>query len=139
MNITNFLKDKNLKVTKGREVILDIIFESSESLSAEEIFNECKRKGQNINLSTVYRTIDIFLDNNIIDKFILENGISTYKLHKRNHNHKLECDLCHKEIELECPIKQIEEIILKETGFKVTNHSLKISGICKKCEKETQK
>lgn len=136
---SDFLKDKNIKVTKARVVILDILFNSSDSLNADEIFIECKKRGNNINLSTVYRTIDIFLENNIVDKFLLEDGISVYKIHKSSHNHRIECDICHKEIVLECPIKKIEEMIRKETGFRVTNHSLKMSGICKQCEKESQK
>ncbi|MGL4851018.1 MAG: Fur family transcriptional regulator [Clostridium sp.] len=136
MDINEILKINDLKVTKGRSEILEIFsLDKEKSISAEEIFNILKERGKNVNLSTVYRTIDIFLDKSILDKFILETGVGVYKLHKKTHKHVLECDVCHKEVELPCPLKQIEEIVKEKTGFTLTEHSLKMKGVCDNCKK----
>lgn len=136
MDTNNILKLKELKVTKARKEILEIFLGKKDtSLNAEEIFSICRRSGKNINLSTVYRTLDIFLEKEILDKFILENGVSVYKIHKKTHKHILECDICHKEVEVPCPLKQIEEIVREKTGFTLTEHSLKMKGVCDNCKK----
>ncbi|MGL5417215.1 MAG: Fur family transcriptional regulator [Clostridium sp.] len=136
MDINNILKVNNLKITKGRSEILEIFsLDKEKSISAEEIFNILKGRGQNVNLSTVYRTLDIFLEKNILDRFILETGVWVYKLHRKTHKHILECDVCHKEVEVPCPLKQIEEIVKEKTGFTLTEHSLKMKGVCDNCKK----
>jgi len=48
----------------------------------------------------------------------------------------LQCKLCHKEIEIECPMQQVEELIKNKTGFSSIEHQLKIEGICEECKLE---
>ncbi|MGL4571155.1 MAG: Fur family transcriptional regulator [Clostridium sp.] len=139
MDVLNILKDKGIKVTKARLEILTILKESKESISADKIFDICREENININLSTVYRTLEAFLEKNIVDKFILEDGVAIYRPHKVNHKHLLECDICHKEVELTCPMIQIEEIISRQTGFTLTEHNLQMKGVCDKCKKTSQK
>ena len=45
----------------------------------------------------------------------------------------LRCSVCHKEVEIPCPMKQFEEIVEKETGFTLTEHNLVMNGVCKDC------
>lgn len=136
MDINDILRNKGLKVTKARTEILEVFLTDVEkSLNAEEIFSKLRGKGKNINLSTVYRTLDSFLESLILDRFILENGVAVYKIHRETHKHILECNICHKEVEVPCPIKQIEEILKEQTGFTLTEHSLKMKGVCNKCKK----
>lgn len=136
MDINDILKNKGLKITKARTEILEIFLTDIEkSLNAEEIFSKVRHMGKNINLSTIYRTLEIFLEKLILDRFVLENGVAVYKIHRETHKHILECDVCHKEIEVPCPIKQIEEILKEQTGFTLTDHSLKMKGVCNKCKK----
>lgn len=139
MNVQNILKDKNMKVTKARMNILTILLNNKDGMTAEEIFDICRESQININLSTVYRTLDTFYEHQIIDKFILEDGVSSYKLHKSTHKYILECDICHKEVEVPCPIGQIEELIKRQTGFTLTEHNIEIKGVCEECKKTSQK
>ncbi len=139
MDIQKILKDKNMKITKARMKILMILINKKDGMTAEEIFDICRDESININLSTVYRTLDSFCEHNIIDKYLLEDGVSSYKLHKDSHKHLLECDVCHKEVEMPCPIGQIEELIKRQTGFTLTEHNIEIKGICETCKKTSQK
>ena len=49
-----FLKSKNIKITKGRLEILDILKSAENSLSVENIYAILREENVNINLSTVY-------------------------------------------------------------------------------------
>ena len=78
MNFDGFLKSKELKVTKGRIAILKVLYEADRSLSVENILEECKKFGVDINLSTVYRGVEAFEEKGIIDKFSLKDGRFSY-------------------------------------------------------------
>lgn len=130
MEVKEIFKAKGVKVTKARLSIYNLLKETDRCITADYIYSKCK----DINLSTVYRTLEIFLEKGIVDKFELGEGKSSYKLKNEDiHKHILECDLCHKEIEVPCPMQQIEEILRNQTGFKVKEHNLTLKGICKEC------
>ncbi|MGN0143665.1 MAG: Fur family transcriptional regulator [Clostridium sp.] len=139
MESQEFLKSKNIKVTKGRLEILDILKKSESSLSAEKIYLMSRERNININLSTVYRTLELFEEKHIVAKIALTDGVFAYKLMKKTHRHYLRCDVCHKEIEIPCPMSQIEELVQNETGFTLTEHDLIMKGVCKDCKKRRLK
>nr|WP_156211454.1 transcriptional repressor [Clostridium butyricum] len=134
-----FLKSKNIKVTRGRIEILDILKNAESSLSAEKIYLLSREKSININLSTVYRTLELFEEKQITEKITLTDGVFAYKLKKKTHRHHLRCDVCHKEIDIPCPMSQIEEMVQSETGFTLTEHDLVMKGVCKECKNNKNK
>lgn len=133
------LKKNNMKVTKARYNILDIICTSEKCVDVNTIFEKCKDRGVDIDLSTIYRTIDLLVEKKVIEKIDLGNGIYNYIIKDNVHKHILVCSICHKEIEIECPMQQVEEIIKYKTGFTLTEHELKLKGICKNCMKKIDK
>lgn len=135
MELKEILKAKGIKITNGRIEILNILKNSENSLSAEKVYQIFRDNKIDINLSTIYRTLELFEEKNIIERLILGDGVFSYKLKKKTHRHYLECDVCHKEVEIPCPMSQIEEIVQNETGFTLTEHDLVMRGICKDCKK----
>lgn len=136
MNASDKLRNLDIKVTKPRITIYDILRKENKGLSAEEIFNLCKKEDLYINLSTVYRTLDLFESKNIVRKYDLGDNKYSYSFNEDDHHHILECEYCHKKIDLDCPMRQIEDIISNDTGFKLTEHKLELKGICKECLKK---
>lgn len=136
MEFNNLLKRYGLKITKGRLAILKVLTKAKQSISAETIFEQCIRDGVEINLSTVYRAVELFEKKGIVDKFALNDGIFTYKLKGEEHKHLLQCSICNKEVEVPCPMKQVEEVVQNETGFTLTEHNLVMKGVCKECKKK---
>ncbi|WP_027632278.1 Fur family transcriptional regulator [Clostridium hydrogeniformans] len=136
MKVIEILGKHNIKMTKARVNIYNIIGEEDKAINAEEIYKKCLDQGLNINLSTVYRTLELFEEKGLIEKFDLGTGYYNFSLKKHDHKHLLECSLCHKEIELTCPMKQIEELVRNTTGFVLVEHELKMKGLCKDCSNE---
>lgn len=139
MEYREFIKKSGLKVTRARIFILEMLSKSTMSLSAEDIYGKCKNIGLNINLSTVYRCLESFEEHNIVDKFSNIDGICSYKIKGDEHKHMLTCSICHKEIEISCPMKQFDELVERETGFTVTEHNLQIKGVCENCKNKSKK
>lgn len=122
--IKELLNKNNIKATNQRIEILSVLKDSS--LTIKEICDLLS----NIDKSTIYRTLELFINKNIIDKSIINNVI-VYEI-KEQHRHYLNCIKCHKRVEIKnCPF-DCEEI----EGFKVLNHSINIDGICNTCQKD---
>lgn len=134
MKWKNYLEDKNIKITKGRLKILDALDKTDKALNVHEIYSYCKSCGIKIDLSTVYRSIDLFEEKNIVDKIDLGDGRYSYKIKDHSHKHTLECYICHKEIQIDCPMMQIEELIKNNTDFVLVDHELKLKALCKECK-----
>lgn len=133
MKTTQTLKKHNIKITKPRVAIYEILDNELQGIEADYIYNKCLEENISLNLSTVYRTLDLFEEKNLIEKYDLGEKKYNYSLIRHGHHHIVECDSCHKVINLDCPMKQIEDLITKETGFHLTEHHLEMKGICREC------
>lgn len=136
MEEVNIFKKYGLKVTKPREAIYAILKSAEEGMDAEKIKSLTDEKGYSINLSTVYRTLDLLTSLGIFEKFDLGEKKYNYRMRKNDHLHTVKCNVCGEEVHMDCPMTKIEEFIKKETGFTVLEHHLELKGICRKCSGE---
>jgi Fur family ferric uptake transcriptional regulator len=141
MDFNSFFTENHIKKTLGRVKILEILVEQKEAIDAEKIFEICSEKNLKIDLSTIYRTLELYFNRGIVEKYDFGDGKYSYMLKKAKHKHVLECSLCHKEIEIDCPMQQLEESIRSKTGFILFEHEIdpKIKGICEECSKKRKK
>lgn len=134
MTISNLLKEKNLKVTKNRKIILKSLQKEENPISAEELFDKLKRENE-IDLSTIYRNLNILEEKGVLLKTTNLDGINYYQINNSNHKHFLTCNNCHKKFVIEdCPVHELEEKIEKETGFIINGHNFEFTGICPDCQ-----
>ena len=113
------LKQKGYKLTPQRRSILDIIIEKEGMhLTVEEIYDEVKKVCPEIGLATVYRTVLLFEELNVIYKLDLNYGCSRYELvheDEEHRHHHLICNICNAVIEVEDDLlEQLEEKIKKQ-------------------------
>lgn len=125
------------KLTPHRKIILAVIIEHSDQhLSAEDIYGLLREKGIEIGLATIYRTLELFVELNILHKVHFDDGRSRYELthHERHRHHHLVCLSCGDVAEVEDDLlNKLEEIIERKHGFKVTDHTVKFYGYCNRC------
>lgn len=130
--MNEILKNNNLKSTRQRLLILNVIKQLDIDATLKNIVEQTKK---DLDKSTVYRIIDLFIEKGIIIKFVNYNEEVYYSL-KESHNHYFVCVKCHKkELIKSCPIKEIECLYEDEKGYKILNHTVLINGICKNCQK----
>lgn len=125
MDLKKILKDNNLKITSQRIYLLELINCLNINATIKNIL-----KKLDIDKSTIYRIIDLFIEKNILEKNINHNNEIYYSI-KKGHVHYINCVKCHKKEKLDiCPIDELEK-----QGYKVINHKIEIEGICKNCLK----
>ena len=118
-----------MRMTKQRKDLLAVLNASSLPLSSEEIYAKLSEK--DINLSTVYRSLEAFFEAEIVRKTII-NQIQYY--YTGHHHHFLFCTNCHQMIPVGCHIEDNEKAIGEPYGFKVTHHDMTIYGVCANCQ-----
>ena len=131
------LKTNTLKFTKQRELILKFLYENDEHYTPEDIYNQLKREypGINIGIATVYRTLSLLEDAGIASSISFGTQGKKYELGLKKHHDHLICTVCGDIIEfLDETIERQQEKIAKEFHFQMTDHTMKIVGICKNCQ-----
>ena len=95
------LHDSGFKLTPQREATVLVLLENEkEHLSAEEIYFFVKKKSPEIGLATVYRTLEILTELNVVNKVSFNDGVARYDLRKegaKHFHHHLLCLECAKE------------------------------------------
>ncbi len=138
-NLKEKLRENGYKMTPQRRAILEVIADNpGKHLSTEEIYEYVKADNQpDIGLATVYRTLILFVDLNMISKIHLDDGLVRYEMmldDELHQHHHLICGNCGEIIEvMEDWLDKIEERIEKLYQFKITDHKLIMYGICKNC------
>ncbi|HEX3014806.1 MAG TPA: Fur family transcriptional regulator [Desulfobacteria bacterium] len=126
------------KITSQRETILRAFMEIGEGhLSAEDVYRLVKAKDPDIGLATVYRTLDLLAELDILQKMDFGDGRSRYEFCKQteHHHHHLVCLRCHQVAEFDDDLlESLEGAIAAKDGFKIVDHDLKFYGYCRDCQ-----
>lgn len=133
------LKAKGYKLTPQRRAILDTVIENQgKHLSTEEIYDIVKKGCPEIGLATVYRTLQLLSELDVLSKLSLDDGCVRYELnnHEEDHqHHHLICTNCGDVIEVVVDLLEaLESEIEQNYDFKINDHKVKFFGICKKCQ-----
>lgn len=129
----DILKSTELKNTRRRLAIIDVLEKSQSPMTAEEVY-EIVTKDMKMSLSTAYRTLGTLFEKGILLKHLSSDGKTYYQINGHQHKHQLVCTLCNRVVPIDdCPLTNMEENLTKQTGFTITGHSLEFAGICPKC------
>lgn len=139
--IIKIIKESTFKLTPQREVIVKVLLENKDKhLSAEELYFALKEQTSDIGIATVYRTLDIFYELNILERISFASGVSKYHLRQiasPTLHHHLICVKCNKIETVSNEIfTKLINYISREYQFEVQNNSLSIYGVCKDCKDE---
>lgn len=131
------LQQLNYKVTPQRQVILKAFFDNeADHLSAEELYTIVRPRHHDIGLATVYRTLDLLAELEVLHKIDLGDGRARYELsqHDSHYHHHLICLECGCVQEFDDDLlESLEKILTAKTGFHITDHQLKFFGYCRRC------
>ena len=138
------LKEKGLKVTHQRLLSLSVLEQNSgRHMTAEDIYELVAEDYPEIGLATVYRTLQLLWDMQLVDRISLDDGCVRYEIGhlledetKHNHHHLI-CRSCGRVIPFDADLLDDLEHHIEETaGFRVMDHELKFYGLCRECVKK---
>ncbi len=136
---TDFLKKKNMKITKTRLDLIDLIADYNKHFEIEELVNWISsRTDKRVSRSTIYRTIKLLEEFGAIKEVIKKDNKTIYEfVVGRSHHDHLICVECGKIIEFVSEdIEKLQEEVCKAYSFKPIHHRLEIFGLCKDCQEK---
>ena len=127
------LQERGYRLTPQRLMILEAVEHSPNHVSAEEIFDQVKAKYPYINISTIYRTLELFRDLSLVTETDL-GGVKRYHPAGGGQHHHLVCRSCGSITELDQEIlAPVKDRILRDHGFRADLSHLAILGRCARC------
>ncbi len=139
--IEDFFRAKGIRWTPQRQMVVDSFRKHQGHISAEEVHNEIKKVFPQINLSTVYRTLELLCELGVaVEVETQGDDRHRYELvGEDNHHHHLICQNCHAEIELDSVVvaKIIDDVRSKH-GFWLKLPHFVGYGMCEDCTKAHQ-
>jgi len=133
---SEYLEANNQRKTSERFIILEEIYNRHDHFDAESLFTELRKKNHNISRATVYNTLDLLNECDLVTRHQFGNNLARYERSYgyRQHDHLI-CIDCNKVFEFCDPrVHQISTRMGDLLNFDIANHSLILYGHCRGCE-----
>jgi Fur family transcriptional regulator, ferric uptake regulator len=121
------------RATASRRILLEVLFEADEHLTAEELTRAVQSRAPDVHLSTIYRNLEDLQDLGVIAHTHLGHGPATYQLASLAHAHFL-CESCGTSFEAPDELFQgLAAAASQRFGFTIDPHHFAILGRCSSC------
>ncbi len=130
-SLTHRLQALNHRVTPARVVVIAAVLAQSGHFSVDDIL----RTAHNVGRATVFRTMRLLTDLDILCRVLLEDGSLRYRVSLRNgHHHHLVCVSCGNVRDLEdCAVGDLVRDLAAATDYDIQGHWLEFYGRCASC------
>lgn len=131
MNVAGSIKD--LGLTKQREVVLQVIRDAGEHLTANEVFNGAKSLLPTISFATVYNSLRFLKEAGHIAEIQFGNGASRFDKKVSRHDHAI-CNKCGKLVDLELDFpSELVRTAAEISNFRAESLEFTLRGLCPEC------
>ena len=128
------LSDLGYRLTPQRLMILKAVEDANSHISAEEIYAQVRTYYPQMNISTVYRTLELVKELGLVTETDMGDGRVRYHCMGKGHHHHLVCEKCGSIIDMEETILDpLWSEIERKYNFKVDMKHLVFFGLCAGC------
>jgi Fur family ferric uptake transcriptional regulator len=122
--------DKGMKMTEQRRVIARVLSEAEDHPDVEEVYRRATIVDPNISIATVYRTVRLFEEANILERHDFGDGRARYEeMPDAHHDHLIDVHSGHV-IEFQSPeIEALQREIARRYGYKLVGHRLELYAV----------
>lgn len=130
ISLESMFADRGMRMTEQRRVIAQVIENASDHPDVEELYKRASAIDPNISISTVYRTVRLFEELQIIEKHEFRDGRARYEAISDEHHDHLIDVRSGKVIEFKNDrIEQLQEEIARELGYELVEHRLELYAV----------
>lgn len=123
-----------LKMTGQRKVILQVLEEASDHPSVESVYERAKEIDSSISIATVYRTLSLLDELDLVIKHEFQEGYSRYEVNWDHHHHLVDLETGHVVEFQNDELEALKEKIARDLGYELVDHRLELYG--KKIKKD---
>ncbi|PRW62479.1 Fur family transcriptional regulator [Actinopolyspora mortivallis] len=126
------LHRRGMRMTPQRQLVLDSVRELSHA-TPEQVCRHIQRTAPTVNITTVYRALDLLEELGLVRHTHLGHGAPTYSVEGHEHVH-LVCHRCEAVDEVPCEmLDDLAELLDRTRGFALDATHLALSGTCRRC------
>src|SRR4029453_15704189 len=131
------IQRKGLKRTVQRELILDVFLRTEAHLSNEDLYRLVKEEDPTVGQTTVYRTLRLLTEDGLACEVPFGDKRAHYEHnYKHQHHDHMICSECGRIIEFySAELEAIQDAMAAKHKFEVTQHLLRIIGLCAECQR----
>jgi Fur family transcriptional regulator, peroxide stress response regulator len=134
--IIQALRNKGYKATPQRIAVCKTTLSSKEHPNVEKIYNEVKKTHPTVSLATVYKTLHILKENQLIQELNMPNAETRFDPNLTTHIN-LVCTKCGKIQDVDDPdLKTVLKKVNLKTNFAPVSQRVDVYGLCENCQKE---
>lgn len=120
--------EAGLKMTGQRKTILKVLGSSSDHPSVEAVYERAKKMDSSISIATVYRTLSLLDELDLVTKHEFQEGYSRYEVNTEHHHHLVDLETG-KVIEFQNEaLERLKEEIARDLGYELIDHRLELYG-----------
>jgi Fur family ferric uptake transcriptional regulator len=130
---------KRAGLTKGAQKVLELLEQSQELSSAQDIYGKLRTEEEKPpGLTTVYRSLESLVTMGLVQAVDLGDGERRYEVvAPGEHHHHLVCRECGSSTHLDsCLVEDMEEAIKSKYHFEIDSHVFEVFGTCPECQKK---
>lgn len=120
--------EAGLKMTGQRKTILKILDESKDHPSVEDVYDRAKGEDASISIATVYRTLSLLDELDLVIRHEFQEGYSRYELNWDHHHHLIDLDSGEVVEFQNNDLEKLKVKIAEELGYELVDHRLELYG-----------
>ena len=122
--------EKGMKMTEQRRVIAQVLSSADDHPDVEMVHRRAARIDSKISIATVYRTVRLFEEHNILDRHDFGDGRARYEeVSEHHHDHLINID-SGEIIEFEnSEIESLQRAVAQKLGYRLVDHRLELYGV----------
>ena len=129
--VREMLRTRGCRLTPSRRVVAEAALSSDEPFSVADV----QRRTPQVGRATVFRTIKMLVDLDLLCRVLLEDGTPRYRLRRLEHHHHLVCTVCG-DVEdfVDCDLEAMSAELAGRTNYEIQGHRLELFGLCPTCQ-----
>lgn len=128
--IVQRLELRGHRITASRRRVLEALVAAPAHFTVDDVL----RLAPNVGRATVFRTMKLLQDLNVVCRVLMEDGSLHYRLSTRGHHHHLVCRSCGRvEDFATCDVSSLVEELARNTEYQIEGHWLEVYGRCASC------
>lgn len=134
IDLTEELRSKGYRLTPARQLVLGAVL-ALEHATPDAICAEVQRTASSVNLSTVYRTLELLEELGLVNHTHLSHGSPTYHAAGEDQHVHLVCRGCGSISEVDPSVmRPVTDRLLADRGFRVDVGHVSLFGVCGDCK-----
>lgn len=138
--IIDSLRETGYRLTPQRMMVVSILYDSPDHVTAEDIHARMVEHYPYVDISTVYRTLQLLKKLHIVSETDLGGGSVRFELTRQDRHHHMVCRSCGRTFALDDElVEPLRARIDERYGFQADMDHFAVFGVCKDCRASSEK